>query len=317
MWLDRASPLADILQGKTDSNGEIVIYGAHNGDTARAQISGASASTTVSCTAATKASGGAPEKADGDEIQLEDDPFSLRVKLLPSGGSAAWVEVTASVDLVSAPDVELQQMGVGDPVSIDVEWDAGENAWLGDVNLMPDFDLAGVIVVRGTDLSTHTVHRMNSFALTAAGPSEPPRIYSFDGVFELLLAEGSLTEDSVIGVHEIDIGTSQQGDLRRVGNAYEVSVSTGEQVFATPAVVNIRYQGTQTWNLAPTGLQLYRWDSGTDLWVLEGGVSDADFNIVSAEVDGLSVFAVLGSTADIFSDGFETAGTDGWSLVIP
>jgi hypothetical protein len=316
VWLDRPSPQADLKQGKTDKNGAIVIYGAHNGDTVRAQISGSSASTAVSCTAATKATETDPVKAGEEALVLEDDPFSLEIRVLPLGDTTVQVSVSSSAELPEAPEVDFLQTGVGDQVAVSVEWSQGQGVWLGEVTLDPQFDMVGDVLVAATDLSAQTVRRLRAFALTEAGSSNPPRIHSTDGVFELLLAEGSLTGGAVISVEEVEIGTDWQGDRYRVGNSFEVTVSTGETVLATPAVVNIRYQGDQADGLVLDTLQLYRWNSGAGQWDPVGGVADPDFNIVSSEVDRLSVFAVLGQLVDLFSNGFETGDLTAWSSVV-
>jgi len=316
VWLDRPSPQPDLKQGKTDKNGEIAIYGAHNSDTVRAQISGSSASATVSCTAATKATESDPVKAGEEGLVLQDDPFSLEIRVLPLGGTVVQVVVTASAELSEAPEVNLLQTGIGDEVAVSVEWNQAQGTWIGEMTLDQQFDMVGDVTAEATDLSAHTVRRLRAFTVLETGPSDPPRIHSADGVFELLLAEGSLTGDAVISVEEVETGLDQQGDLFRVGNSYEVAVSSGEVIFVNPAVVNFRYQGAQAEGLDLDSLQLYRWNNDTSGWGLVGGVSDPDFNIVSSEVDRLSVFAVLGQLDVIFSDDFESGDMTEWSAAV-
>ena len=61
MTLDR--PGIDLVQGVTDANGYIAVYGAHNGETLSAQKDGVSGSMTVSCSPG-PAVCGSPPRAD-------------------------------------------------------------------------------------------------------------------------------------------------------------------------------------------------------------------------------------------------------------
>ena len=114
-----------------------------------------------------------------------------------------------------------------------------------------------------------------------------------------------------------EIGARVHDDLRRVGSAYGVHVSSDQTGFDPPVVVNFRWNEVTREGTVAQSNQLYRWNSDTGTWELAGGQADPDHDMVSTTVDRLSFFAVLGRNSLIFEDGFESGEPERWSSTTP
>jgi len=84
-----------------------------------------------------------------------------------------------------------------------------------------------------------------------------------------------------------------QDDLVVVSGPYEVSVSTGVYTLSQPAVINMYYHAEAAAGVSNDTMEVYHWDAGSEQWVSDGGRVDPEHSLVSAQVDHLSVFAIL------------------------
>lgn len=282
-----------INQGLTDKQGELVILGAHPGDTLRAKKDNLSGVTTVTCSPAEAT---AQFQAAPQTLPIEPEPFALTVNVAPIPGDAVQVQVAAAEELLSAPTVWLWQEGNAEALSVPMAYDSGLGRYTGQAAFSMALERRGYTQVVATSTAGRTVTRGQAFNITpllAAGASA--HLYSSDGNFELVLPVAALTADATLAIQPTTVGSARQGNLVRLGLPYQISISTGQQQLNLPAVVNLHYQPDQMSSLRPGVVQLYRWDAAEQAWVIAGtGVVDTNLHIVSTEVDRLATFALFG-----------------------
>lgn len=285
--VDRPGP--DLEQGKTNEHGRITVYGAHNGETVRVTKDGASGSMTVSCTPA-----GAMTL---QSLILTPDPFTLQVHIVPLSTQSMRVEVKASVALAGNPNVSVWQAGADDAIIVSMTYNAGTGWYSGVANLNLALETQGTVQIAATNMSAQTVYRSVAFDIEAVPVDEITMLASADDNFRLVLPIGALSGQVVVSIQRTTTGSSTQGDLQRVSASYEVLVSSGQYTLHVPATIHMRYHAEQLEGVRPETLQIYRWDEATGRWVSVGGTVDHDFNMVSTQVDQLSVFAILGEVS--------------------
>ena len=285
VWLDR--PGIDLTQGVTDANGQITVYGAHNGETLSAQKDGASGSMPISCGA------GPAVLAPAPALTIPPAPFALEVSASAAGQDRLDITVRASVTLAAPPAVEVQQVAGSEPQAVTMTFDAGSGVYRGQAVLPPAGGTQGYVRVAATDMAGHTVVRMTSFKLIPVPANESTTVGSAENVLRVTFPAGSLSGDTVVSIQETPQGAATQGELVRVGAAYAVMAASGQIALNAPAAV-LMYYPVGLSNVVPGTLKLHRWDTAAGKWVAYDGTVDGALNLVSAQVSQLGTFAILG-----------------------
>jgi hypothetical protein len=289
LWLDRPGTLPDIKQGKTDKAGQIVIYGAHTGDTLRARKDGASGSMAMNCSSLLA--------GVQQDFAIEPDPFGVEINVVPVNTYTLNVQVDVTATLANDPVVELWQDGADAPVNVDMFYDTGLEKYAGQVTLDTTLKSAGYVKVVATDNSSQTVQMRASFDVKDVPASELTRLFPGE-TFEIVFPAGSLSADAAVAAQQTTAGGPAPDGLVQVSDATQVFVSTGQSDLNAGATIHIRYHAEQAASAQVTSLQIYRWDGGTGQWISEGGAVDEAFNMVSTDdVDQLGIFAVFGRRA--------------------
>jgi hypothetical protein len=289
LWLDRPGTLPDIKQGKTDKAGQIVVYGAHTGDTLRARKDGASGSMAMNCSSILA---GAQQ-----DFAVEPDPFGVEISVVPVNTYTVNVQVATTATLADDPIVELWQDGTDAPLSVGMFYDTGSEQYEGQVTLDTTLKSAGYVKSTATDNSDQTVQMRASFDIKDVPSSELTRLFPGE-TFEIVFPVGSLSADAAVAAQQTTAGGAAPDGMVQVSDAYQVFVSTGEYDPDPGVTIHMRYHTEQAASAQVSTLQIYRWDEGTSQWVSEGGSVDEAFNLVSTDdVAQLGIFAVFGQQA--------------------
>jgi hypothetical protein len=295
--VERGETLPALEQGKTDANGEIELLGVHDGDWLWARLNlGVVAfsvpSQRLSCPSLMAA---ADENVPAaNEYTLEPDPFRVDVQVQALDASSVRVAAQVTATLASDPIAQVWQTDAAEPLTLSLAYDAEHDLYQGQVALNAALSPEGVVQVDAIDNLARHVRERTRFDLHVVPVNDSIRLQSADDDFELVLPAGSLGDGAVVSIQRSRAGSAEQDNLVRVGSAYQVLVSTGQQIPAVPANVNIRSDSGQLAGVWPGSLRVYHWDDGLQRWILDGGTVWAEFSIVSADVAKLSTFALLG-----------------------
>lgn len=290
VWVENGGT---IRQGETDSAGRITILGAHDGDTVRARGGSCgwfcvySGSTTAHC------SGLAAQATS--EATVASEPFGFDLSAVPQEtGEALEIRARASVALTATPQIQLWQEGLTETITVTLAYDSVTDAYTGTAALSPTLELKGQIWGQATDTAGHAVTTLEPFNVQQVSSDEHAWLRSDDGNMEVLLKPDSLVSDTMVSIAPSSEVSLTQGSLVVVGSAYQVNVSSGEYGLSLPAAVNMRYHAEMVSSVVTSTMRIYRWDAEAKRWASVGGTIGPDHNIVSAQTDHLSTFAIMG-----------------------
>jgi hypothetical protein len=286
VWLQGAHP--DLSEGVTDNAGHITVWGARNGDVLWAQKGNSTGSMPVSCSP-----GPAALAVTTSELPLQSNPFTLQVNVVPVSAVQIQVRAWITPTLLGNPVALVWQVASEQAVTVTLTYDDGLGCFASLATLDPAGGVQGNVRVEATDTHGHTVVAMVPFRIEEVVASEDTIVRSADDVVELVLRQNSLSGDAVVAIQQATVGSAGQGGLVRVGDPYEILVSTGQSVLNVPGILHMHYPAGLTGILTPT-LGIYRWDEGGQAWVALGGTVHDEISRVSVPVSQLSVFAVLG-----------------------
>ena len=158
VWLDRTD--VDLVQGLTDDDGRIDVYGAHNGEMLWAETDGGSASMMVSC------SPGAASVAVTPSLIISPAAFALDVGAAAAGQDRLNITAKASVPLTGPPAVEIQQVAGSEPLPVTMTYDATSGVYRGQATLPPSGGTQGLRAHGGDRYSR--AHRRSHDGVQAA-----------------------------------------------------------------------------------------------------------------------------------------------------
>jgi hypothetical protein len=206
------------------------------------------------------------------------------------------VQVQATEALSAAPEVNLWQEGSTGAIPVTMNFNSNSGYYVGQVLLDSTLDQKGYVEVRAVNSTNDEVIRHQPFQIQVVDAAEDGvHIISGDNNFELVLPVDALDSDAIVSVQSTSIGTAEQGGLVRVGSAYLISISTGQNQFSVPVVANMRYIDAAEVGVRPETLRLYRWNAAQDKWlIVPGGQVDSEHNLISSEVQSLGPFALFG-----------------------
>ena len=134
---------------------------------------------------------------------------------------------------------------------------------------------------------------MTAFKLLPVPANEMTEVRSADNGLRLTFPASSLSGDTTISIQGTSTGTAAQGELVRVGGVYAVTAASGQVALNAPAAALMHYPMDLTGVVSST-LQLHHWDAAMGKWVAHSSTVNGDQQIVSAYVNQLGAFAILG-----------------------
>ena len=305
-----------IGQGFTDSNGQLDVYGAEEGDMLRAaSFDGGLAgsipvSTEMTITLILEPVGGLMTWAEGLTTPVVDKPPHMRVIADPSLDPG-------QIDLF----VFLQNFGPdADPDVTVTEPSSGVNHSPTTWNYSPTTDTyegqvsfsatqQGMWRIRARAAVGNSLVRLQStYRLQRVVNDQSHDVYSNDGNLSLHLGPGSLPGNDayfVVMPPGAVPGPLPDG-LVLVGDPYDVTASGAVVTMTKPAVLKLHYDGGLVdQSIAPDRLGIYHWDPNTEEWQAVPGSLDEEQKAMVAAVTTLGTYALLASPAcyDVNEDG--------------
>ena len=288
-----------LYQGKTVANagnsaGVITILGAYNGSTIYASKSCGwfctdSGKITANCSLQSEAQGPSTY-VPSSPLVLQRDPFAIEISSQPIGdGTSLMIFLQGSTSFPSTPQVQVLQDGSLTAIPVTLSFDGVK--YSGTANLDPSMDLSGNIIAQATNADNYTVYRIAPFNVELVNETGLTWLASSDGNMEIYLQAGSLPSNTAVSIQTKYQVNMDQGQYTLMGNPYQVMTSTGENSLSIPAAINI-YYSTGFEHFLPAGL--YRWDENNQIWVLISTTIDIENQFVSAEINQLGTYAVLG-----------------------
>jgi len=150
------------------------------------------------------------------------------------------------------------------------------------------------------DIATWRITRVNNIIGTAGGELE-----SYDGNTSIQIPAGAIM-DTVIITQSPASGMPPGGILTGIGHVFDVTAvysSTGQPAHPTqPYTITVQYTDAEKGPAIEDTFGLYGWSEGTGQWSQQGITSSvsATDNLVTAQVDHFSIFAVLGETQRVY-----------------
>lgn len=229
-------------------------------------------------------------------MDLLPNPFDLQVTVVPVNALQIQVRAHLTRTLLGNPVALVWQEGADAPITVTLAYNAGLGQYTGLAALDPAAGTDGHVRVPATDSQGRTVEAMAPFRIEEVTANEGTIVRSPDGVVELVLPPNSLSANAVVSIQQSSVGSTEQDGLRVVGAPYEILVSSGQSTLNATAYLQIHYPSMSAGVLTPT-LGIYRWNNASQRWIALGGTVDDALYWVSAPVNQLSVFAILGQPA--------------------
>ena len=285
-------PGTPLVQGKTNNSGEITVRGAHNGDTLNATKGNESGSIIISCTPSGL---GGQSQESMPTVIIKPVPFkiSMYYQYVHMGNDTLGVQVESSVILPNSPKVQIWQASAAQPILVDLSYDSGLGLYTGQFTLNSALDPKGYGLVEATDAQGNILDKIFPFAIDIIKLDLLTWLESYNGRMEILLPAGSVTGNPMAIVQPAPEVNFQQGSLFIIGDPYNVTLATGENMLQLPATLNLFYsvEGQQLMQYQPLGL--YRWDAANEVWVLISTDIDVEHHMISAQITQLGTFAIL------------------------
>jgi hypothetical protein len=306
--LDRP-PREWLYQGITNTAGKITILGAHVGERLWVSSSdgGYYSRTLTDCSGFTA------------DLGYPANPFELEYEVGPLAQDVIEVRIRPEIPLADDPIANVWQEGVSAPIPIVLIWDPVPGAFVGQAGLVQEHEQAGTISIEATaaDRSDTTTRRTNFRMHEVVAEQHTPRIYSAAGDFELVLPANALTDDAVLSIQtEAEVGPPPSG-LSRFGPAYRVELSTGQQALLLPATITIRYDEILRNGAVEETLDIFLWNPAIEEWVSTDASVFPENTLATADITELHTAALMGRSAVLFIDDFESGTTTAWSITNP
>jgi len=130
---------------------------------------------------------------------------------------------------------------------------------------------------------------------------------SYDGNTTVEIPAGAIT-DTVVITHTPATGTPPGGNLAGIGHVFDVTAvysDTGQSaqiVSGHTCTITAQYTDTEKGPVIEDTMGLHWWDEGASEWSQQGITSSVNItdNLVIAQVDHFSLFAVLGETFRVY-----------------
>ena len=286
-----------IGQGFTDSNGQMEVYGAGEGDTLRiasfdgglagSAVLGAETSLNVTLVPiqglAAQTSGDIPHMRVRAEPSQDPSQIDLLVSLQNFGPNAEPNVI------VTEPGAEFGQE-IPSP-----SYSPATDTYEGEFSFSATERGSGRIKAMGA-VGNKVVRLQSTFRLQRATNDQEQDIYSNDGNLSLHLEQGSLPGAYaylVIMPPGAAPGRLPEG-LTLVGDPYDITASGALVELVRPAVLKLHYDKTliDSSSVAAT-LAIYRWDPNSNTWQMVPGTRVEEQKTIAARVTMLGTYALL------------------------
>jgi oligopeptide transport system substrate-binding protein len=157
------------------------------------------------------------------------------------------------------------------------------------------------------DIATWRITRVSDVIDPSGGD-----LTSYDGNTTVQIPAGAIT-DTIVITHTPATGTPPGGNLAGIGHVFDITAvysSTDPGTLSLPAqivpghtcTITVQYTDTEKGTVVEDTLGLYWWDEGASQWSQQGTTSSVNTtnNLVTAQVDHFSLFAVLGETHRVY-----------------
>jgi len=286
-----------IGQGFTDSNGQLDVYGAVEGDTLRAASfdGGLSGSTAIGTEVvlnlplapivsmdAMASSGSIPHMQVRAEPSLDPGQIDLLVSLAGFGPSADPVLV------VTEPGGEV---GYAPTLS----YSPGAGTYEGGISFSATERGLGYVRAVG-EVGGARVRLQSTYSLQRVGNERSQDIHSTDGNLSLHLDASSLpgSEAYFVIVPPGAVPGPLPEGLVLIGDLYDVTASGALVTLDKPAILKLHYdQALVNTESAPEGLGIYRWDPVSETWQAVAGTLDEEQKAIVAPVTTLGAYTLL------------------------
>jgi hypothetical protein len=284
-----------IAQGHTDDNGEIVVFGASNGDKVVASMSSDDnllwqKSIQVNCSAPSQNQAASYQPI---KIILEPAPFMLEITPVPSANSnQVMIIVSTSAGLSSAPETYLTQNSAPFAVLVPLNYDDILQAYVGTATLDADLPLSGDINTLATNTIHQTMEINSQFVLEPVATDQDITVWSTDGQAEFYLPTNSLSVDGRVSIVLGQITSSLPDNLIFISGPYTIHGDEG-MALVNNASLTLRY--------LDVGGTLSHVDvSSAQIYILEGhnwraisSISSPSDQMVSATIDSFGTYALM------------------------
>lgn len=292
----------ELEQGGADQNGDIEIRGAHPGDTIHAYGSFPWFLVSAPYQLEWEMVGCTPSLLTGADASpataAPQSPPQMGVLVIPQVIShEVSVQLHASVPLTGTPVVWLRQAFSSDAISVTVAYSAALDAYVGEASLDPALPEVGVARAIARAETGELGQAFSHFAITSMGDEPLTPLLFPDGNLMMFLPAGSLPVGTRVGITRLGRQVVVQGEYARVGKLYHVAAADGTTTLPVEAGLNLQYGASVISHVSVDTLQIARWDGDTDRWTTYDGYVGKDHRIVSAMVDQLGTYALIGSTA--------------------
>jgi oligopeptide transport system substrate-binding protein len=157
-------------------------------------------------------------------------------------------------------------------------------------------------VFAGYDIATWRITRVSDVIDPGGGD-----LTSDDGNTTVEIPAGAIT-DTVVITHTPATGTPPGGNLAGIGHVFDVTAvysDTGQSAQIASGhtcTITAQYTDTEIGPAIEDTMGLYWWDEGASQWSQQGITSSVNItdNLVTAQVDHFSLFAVLGETFRVY-----------------
>jgi hypothetical protein len=221
---------------------------------------------------------------------LEPAPFTLYVSIIPAAvENRVQISVKASTALSGAPQAQVFQDG-STAVPVALTYESGTGLYTGMVDLDPSLPLAGTVIVTAQDTASHTVEMFTNFGLAKVLAGEDNIVFSNDGLVELYLPAGSLSNDAYVSFTQNGAETGAlPGGLTILSGPHTIQASPGVTLNNN---IGLTLRCLDIGGTLSTA-QIYRWDATTEQWIpLESSVLQ-DHGEVSTAIGTFGTYAVL------------------------
>jgi oligopeptide transport system substrate-binding protein len=152
------------------------------------------------------------------------------------------------------------------------------------------------------DIATWRITRVSEVIDTGGGD-----VTSYDGNTNVQIPAGAIT-DTVVITQSPASGMPPGGNLAGIDHVFDITTvysDTGQSAYIAPGhtcTVTVQYTDTEKGPVVEDTLGLYWWDEGVSQWSQQGITSSVNItdNLVTAQVDHFSIFAVLGETHRVY-----------------
>ena len=241
-------------------------------------------------------------KSRDKRIKLRQIPSELYLRLWPTTNAVGRLDGLRFSLLGTQPNDHLNYILVGAehsafsaPLSVYTDTN-NQISHIADVGFIPKSE-AGYARVVGSH-KQQFIDLNVDYRLQQALASNGAIIFSNDGNFKLSFDP---TTPSISTTHFLisslwGIPGPAPIGLEVVGEAYEITSSTGSDNLEKPAILTLRYD--ETTGITFKNLAIYRWDFVTSTWEKIGENTNEEFQEVSVAVDRLGVYALIGTVTN-------------------